>query len=114
MDALSKKNNGKEVRRVLTSLPEKLDLTYDEAIQRIQRQNKDDCSLAIRTLMWITTAYRHLTFEELQQAVSIDPEDRELHTLADGYTDSEVLLSRCAGLVFIESSSGTVRLIRKS
>lgn len=111
MDALSEKNNVREVRRILKNLPEELDLTYGDAMQRIQKQNGDDRNLALRALMWVATAYRHLSFMELQQALAIDPDDEAIDP--EGYTDNKVLLSRCAGLLVIEATSGTIRFVRE-
>lgn len=111
MDALSERNNVKEVRKILKELPSELDDIYDNAIKRINLQRKDDRVLGISVLMWVTTAYRKLTFLELQQALAVDPEDAELDI--DGYTEGERLLSLCAGLIVIEEISGTVSLTRE-
>lgn len=112
MDSLSYKNNGREIRRQLRSLPSDLHSTYDDAIHRIELQKKDDRLLAYSIIMWITTASRPLTFPELQQALGIHPEDRTF----DIDSNSEHpwrLLSLCAGLVVVEEAGNIVRLIRE-
>lgn len=58
MDSLATKGTCKAVRKALEALPKGLDNTYDEAMERIEKQNKDDQELAKRVLYWICYALR--------------------------------------------------------
>ncbi|KAJ7241278.1 ankyrin repeat-containing domain protein [Mycena rebaudengoi] len=102
IDSLTTKSTVKAVRDALQNLPEDLEHTYDEAMDRIEAQNKDDREIARRTLMWIANAKRPLTVFELQEALAIGTESKTLD--ADGLLDSEIILSVCVGLVIVDSS----------
>jgi tetrahydromethanopterin S-methyltransferase subunit G len=56
MDAVVEKHNATEVRKVLENLPKEVDETYDEVMERIERQNEADRTLAKRVLSWVTHA----------------------------------------------------------
>ncbi|KAJ7270977.1 hypothetical protein C8J57DRAFT_1065633 [Mycena rebaudengoi] len=55
IDSLATKNTVKAVRDALQNLPEDLEhtVTYDEAMDRIEAQNKEDREIARRTLIWL-------------------------------------------------------------
>jgi hypothetical protein len=110
MDALVQKHNVTEVREALENLPRDVDETYNEAMERIERQNEADRALAKRVLSWVTHAYRPLTVCELQYALAV------VHgTIAldlDNITDEEILTSICAGLLVVDEEQ-TIRLVRE-
>jgi hypothetical protein len=109
IDALSQKHTPKAVRTALQNLPEKLDRTYDEAIERIRSQNKEDVDLAQRVLSWISFALRPLTVAEIRHAISVQPDQTLIDK--DNLIDEEILVSVCAGLVVIDQESEVIRLI---
>jgi hypothetical protein len=109
MDALSQKHTPKAVRTALQNLPEKLDRTYDEAMERIRSQNKEDVDLAQRVLSWISFALRPLTVAEMRHAISVQPDQTSIDE--DDLIDEEILVSVCAGLVVIDQESEVIRLI---
>ncbi|KAJ7270946.1 ankyrin repeat-containing domain protein [Mycena rebaudengoi] len=102
IDSLATKSTVKAVRVALQNLPEDLEHTYDEAMERIKMQNKEDREIARRTLIWVAYVKRPLTLFELQEALAIDPDSKTLD--ADGLLDIEIILSVCVGLVIIETS----------
>ena len=110
MDSLIGKHTVAAVRKALQNLPREVDETYDDAWQRIERQNEDDRELAKRVFCWITYACRPLTVDELQHALAITPDMTEMD--ADNIIDEEILTSVCAGLVVIDEERRIIRLVR--
>ncbi len=109
IDALSQKHTPKAVRTALQKLPGELDRTYNEAMERIRSQNKEDVDLAHRVLSWISFALRPLTVTEMRHAVSVQPDQTSIDE--DDLIDEEILVSVCAGLVVIDQESEVIRLI---
>ncbi|KAI9792977.1 MAG: hypothetical protein M1816_001299 [Peltula sp. TS41687] len=109
MDSLVSKHTRREVRKSLVNLPEGLNSTYTEAMERVRGQNEGDRNLAERVLAWITYAKRPLSAVELQHALAIEPgveiiEDEDL-------VEIEILISVCVGLVVVDGESGITRLV---
>ncbi|KAJ7241252.1 ankyrin repeat-containing domain protein [Mycena rebaudengoi] len=102
IDSLATKSTVKAVRAALQNLPEDLEQTYDEAMEQINAQNKEDREIARRTLIWVANAKRSLTVVELQEALAIDPASKALD--ADGLLDIEIILSVCVGLAIVDVS----------
>ena len=111
MDSLATKISCTAVHLGLENLPAEVNATYDEAMNRIEGQSKDDRKLAKEILCWITYARRPLSLEELQHALAVSPGMTELDI--GGLVDVSILTSVCAGLVIVEKQSAVVRLIRK-
>jgi len=105
------KHNLAAVRKALEVLPKEMDDTYDEAMERIEQQNKDDKELAKQVFSWITHAWRPLSVKELQHALAVIPGMTCMDP--DALIDEEILTSVCAGLVVIDEESSTVHLVRK-
>ncbi|KAJ7080217.1 ankyrin repeat-containing domain protein [Mycena belliarum] len=98
--SLSTKNTVKAVRQALQGLPQDLDQTYEEAIERILSQCSDDKELALRTLTWVAYTKRPLSVAELQEALAIEPGATSLDT--DNLLDISIVLAVCAGLVIVD------------
>jgi len=111
MDSLVRKPNARQVRAALEKLPEGMDRTYDEAMERVERQDDGCKQLAKRVLSWITYAVRPLSVKELQHALAVMPDTTELDP--DDITDDEILTSVCAGLVVINEERNVIGLVRK-
>jgi len=109
MDSLATKGTLNAVRNALKTLPDELDDTYHEAIQRIECQNEYDRQLAEQVLAWIPYALRPLTSKELQHALAVQPGERGLDE--GDLPDEELLTSLCAGLVVIDKESTIIRLV---
>ncbi|KAJ7291420.1 ankyrin repeat domain-containing protein [Mycena rebaudengoi] len=106
MDSLAIKNTVKAVRDALKNLPKDLEHTYNEAMDRIEAQNKDDREIAQRALIWVANAKRPLSVHELCEALAI-----ELGAIAldrDGMLNIEFIVSVCAGLLIVDQA---VRLV---
>ena len=50
MDSLSREDNVRDIRENLQSLPEDLDIIYDEALKRIKRQDRRQLARAEQVL----------------------------------------------------------------
>jgi|ERR1700722_13884644 len=111
MDSLVGKLNPAEVRNALENLPEGMDDTYDEAMERIERQEDNRKRLAKRVLSWITYVVRPLSVEELQHALAIMPNTTKIDP--EAIIDEEILTSVCAGLVVIDAERNVLGLVRK-
>ncbi|KAM7203906.1 Ankyrin repeat-containing domain protein [Rhypophila sp. PSN 637] len=107
MESLSRWLTAREVREELAYLPEGLDDTYEQAMQRIQAQDSEE--LAISVLSWIVFAFRPLTLRELQHALAVQDSDRDLDPA--GIPDEESIVSACAGLVMMDEESGKIHLV---
>ncbi|PGG98794.1 hypothetical protein GX51_06590, partial [Blastomyces parvus] len=109
MDFLESKINLMRMEQALQELPEGLDASYKEAMERIRNQKRDYSDLAIRTLSWITFAKRPLTGLELQHALAVMENTSALDER--NITDIELIISVCAGLVTIDKESDIIRLV---
>jgi hypothetical protein len=109
LSSLAKKDNCRDVRRALRSLPKELDDTYDEALQRIWSQDHDKVKRARQILSWISFAFRPLTIREIQHALAVEPEDTDIDE--EALPNQDLLVSVCAGLVTIDGESNIIRLV---
>jgi hypothetical protein len=110
LDLLQEKLNVAGVRKSLQILPNGLDDSYNETMERICRQDEDRKQLAMQVFMWITYAVRPLRIGELQHALAVEPQTACLDP--ETIYDVEILLSVCAGLVVIDDEQHVVRLVR--
>lgn len=95
--ALSRKHTKKAIRSALHTLPTEIDNTYHEAMERIGDQSEEDVRLAKDILTWVYHAVNPLTINELRHALATSEGDREIDE--EDLTDSEILVSICAGYV---------------
>ena len=109
MDSLTKQPHRKALRLALENLPPELDDTYNDALARINGQDKEDTKMAHHVLGWITHATRPLTMKQLQHALSVEPEQADLDE--ETLIDEELLISTCLGLVTVDHASEEVRLV---
>jgi hypothetical protein len=86
-----------------------LSYAYDEAMERINKQESGRQDLANQILSWITCARRPLKTTELQHALTLEDGDSELNEgdLVKLYDMIEV----CAGLVIVDEESKIIRLV---
>ena len=109
MNSLAKQDNIRELKESLQSLPEDLDKTYDNALERIRQQEPRKLARADQVLRLVSCARRPLKLDEMQQMLSI--------RIGDTYIDpeaipkSESVISTCCGLVVVEDDSQIVRLV---
>ena len=88
---------------------ELLSSAYEEAMERINGQQKGFQLLAKNVLSWITCAKRPLTTRELQHAIAVEIDEPELDE--DNLPEIKDIVSVCAGLVTIDEESKIIRLV---
>ena len=92
----------RHVRKRLQNLPATLVGTYDEAMQRIENQEPDHKDIALKTLAWVSYAFRSLSLKELQHALAIEPGDTEL--------DEELVVAGRAAWQVLAGAAGGRRM----
>ncbi|WAO90276.1 NACHT domain-containing protein [Fusarium falciforme] len=111
-ESLIGKMTAKVIRTTLESLPtgsKAYDSAYEEAMNRVQDQNKDKRDMAQKALLWITCAKERLTKPELQEALAVEPGETNLDQ--DNLPNMEDVASVCAGLITVDEESDVVRLV---
>ena len=108
MDSIRTKMTRKALQVSLEELPKTLRATYDDALDRINKQNEDEKILAERILSWVSYAFRPLDVMELRHALAVTPGEDAFDPA--NMPDEEDLTSVCAGLIFVEEGSKVVRL----
>ena len=109
MESLTTKTTLRKLKDALTALPEGLDKTYDETMERINSQHPDQATLARKVLCWVFKAFRPLTMLEIQHALAVETGDSMLDE--DNIPEQELLLSVCNGLVTFEKEGGFLALV---
>ncbi|KAF3128506.1 hypothetical protein TWF594_011559 [Orbilia oligospora] len=115
--------NWKEIQTCLeqfgTSSESPYDGTYQTIMNRICGKDPEDIKKdkkasvgsarkAFQVLSWITRSSRHLTKEELQHAIAVEPGTNKIDK--NNITNINDIISLCRGLVTYEEESNTVRL----
>jgi ankyrin repeat protein len=112
VDSLVSKKTTTKLKSALENLShgsEALGDAYNKAIDRIDGQEHDDCTLAKQVLSWISYARRPLTTQELCHALAVEIGDEDFDS--ENIPDVEDILSVCAGLVTIDEESQIIRLV---
>jgi len=82
---------------------------YDETIGRIMAQKGNRAALGIATLMWISHSERPLEVNEICHALAVEIGSSDLN--ANNVPSIQTVLACCQGLIAIDKSSSTIRLI---
>ncbi|KAK3367661.1 hypothetical protein B0H63DRAFT_504525 [Podospora didyma] len=88
---------------------EQLRSAYHRTMERIMGQGPEPLKLATQAVTWITCAERVLTAVELQHAIAVNDGDTKLK--GDNIPIINRIVSVCAGLVIVDTNSGTIRLV---
>nr|POE71802.1 isoform 2 of ankyrin-3 [Quercus suber] len=97
------------LREKLLSLPSTLQGTYEDVMARIEAQEEGHRMIAIKTLAWLSHAFRPLTFGELQHALTIEPGQTKLDR--EMLMDGSKITGLCAGLMVVHLLSDTVTFV---
>jgi hypothetical protein len=112
LESLTGKRSPKAVRTALKALAtgsEAYGQAYEDAMERINGQIKEQEELAQQVLWWITCAKRPLSTLELQYALAV--EIGESYLDKDNLPEVEDIVSVCAGLVTVDKESSIIRLV---
>jgi len=82
---------------------------YAATISRIQAQQRSMSKLGMKVLMWISHSERPLHVDELCHALGVEEGSTDLNIR--NIPPIETLLTCCLGLVTVEKSSSTLRLV---
>ncbi len=93
----------------MNHLPEKLNDTFHDVLQRIRSQPPEHSKLAEQVISWIFYAKRPLKLAELREALAVEPGDVDLDR--SGLHEPELLLKVFCGLVSIERKDGFITLV---
>lgn len=78
-------------------------------MQRIEAQDPEHTSIALKILAWVSYAFRSLSLGELQHALAIEAESTRLDE--EDVMDGNSITALCAGLVVIDQGTNTVTLV---
>ncbi|KAM0344005.1 hypothetical protein ACHAPU_007908 [Fusarium lateritium] len=108
---LSKLTKGhlKQALRTLGKGMAGLESCYDQAVDRIECQEREQEHMAKQILIWITHAKRPLTMSELRHALAV--EEGTIALNPDFLLDPDSIVSCCAGLVTVDKETDIVRLV---
>jgi ankyrin repeat protein len=110
LDRLKSQINLRQLKAALDLLPTELDETYEKAMFRIKGQVEQQSQLALKALFWVSKAVRPLKLNEIHHALAVEPGDQVLDP--DGIeNDKTFLVSITAGLLTVDTNSGTIRLV---
>lgn len=101
-----------DVRKTLNNLSTNLTEAFQSTMDRIANLSVTRRDLAFRTLMWISHARRPLTVPELQHAMALRLEDKDLDR--DNIPSLRTLVDCCCGLVQVDHETSIVRLVHHS
>jgi ankyrin repeat domain-containing protein 50 len=117
VEALRNSASLRDALNSLGGLPSTINNIYSATLDRINAQPGAKPQLARQILTWLAYAHRLLTVDDLRYALAVQlthplPPNEAIidpFSLVDGH----VLLSVCCGLVVIDNSNRSVRLVRK-
>ena len=112
MDSLVNQTSARHVSKALQSLPEKLNETFGDAIDRIKSQSQEYWQLARKVISWIFYAKRPLKIFELRELLAVELEDTKFDPF--GLQEEDLILEVCCGLVSIDEQDETIRLVHYS
>ena len=95
----------------LQEFPSEIEAVYRQTWQRICGQSPKNILLAKTTLIWVLTAARSMTIEELRRAIATAPGTRKFERKR--LVPAATLLTICCGLITVEEETRLVRLVRK-
>ena len=82
---------------------------YAATLSRVKAQSKSRSKFAMEVLMWVSHAERPLHVDELRHALGVEEGSTDLNIR--NISPIETLLECSLGLVMVEKSSSTVRLV---
>ncbi|EEU46708.1 uncharacterized protein NECHADRAFT_77352 [Fusarium vanettenii 77-13-4] len=103
--------NDKEIRKALQEIPTDLPATFDRALSRITKRRNQ--TIASKIFGWTATASQPLTLTQLQEALSVEVGQRNLHP-DDLVSGMDRITVWCENLVCVEETDHTVHFSHHS
>jgi hypothetical protein len=112
IEAVLDKPTVRKRRQALKGMPKALSGAFEMTFERIRGQKPDVSKQAMEIIKWTFLAKRQFSLEELRHALAVEPDDEVLHW--DNFVDPKFILDCCLGLIIIDESTSTIRLVHKS
>ena len=98
LDTISKCSTEKAIEVALGTLPKDLNETYKRILVKILNEGEETAKIAEKILMWLVGAVQPLGLPELEEAIMIEPGNKELNTSLR-LIDPTDILTICGSLV---------------
>ena len=95
---ISKCSTEKAIEVALGTLPKDLNETYKRILVKILNEGEETAKIAEKILMWLVGAAQPLGLPELEEAIMIEPGNKELNTSLR-LIDPTDILAICGSLV---------------
>ncbi|KAH6879569.1 hypothetical protein BKA70DRAFT_1127252, partial [Coprinopsis sp. MPI-PUGE-AT-0042] len=109
LNALRECTNVCEVKETLAIFPTDIEDLYLQTWKRIASQTQSKVLLAKRLLLWVITATRSWTVDELRHALATRPDTHRFDS--SRLIQEGTLIALCRGLVMVEEKTRIVRLV---
>lgn len=93
----------------LSHISQEMDTFYGDIMERIFNQASPDANLARQVLIWIAFSRRHVTNREITHVISAEVLADVTVSRQGVQMNSELLTTVCAGILTIDSETGTLR-----
>lgn len=110
LDALADCASVREARQTLGVFPSDIRGVYQHTWDRIISQSAEHARLAKTVIIWVLTASRSLTVDELERVAATCPETHKFDP--ERLVAITTLVGYCRGLVAVEEEGRQVRLVR--
>ncbi|KAG2011570.1 ankyrin repeat domain-containing protein 50, variant 2 [Coprinopsis cinerea AmutBmut pab1-1] len=109
LDAIQDCTTLASIRATLSQFPAGLHGMYSASMERIELQTPQLRDLAKQVLLWLVFSRGPLSIDDLRYALAADPETHAY--IPERMPDEATIVSVCCGLVEVQETSNTVRLI---
>ncbi|KAI5456455.1 nucleoside phosphorylase [Mariannaea sp. PMI_226] len=99
----------RESKGQASNITKLLQSAYDQTMERIETQPGDAPAIAKEVLAWVVCAKRPMHTSELYHALAVNIGNSELDR--QNFTQVDIMVSVCAGLVAVDEESGNIRLV---
>lgn len=107
MDSLESQPLLGDMKKMLQTLPESEETTFEEALKRVRRRESQFPDMALHTLSWVAFSLQPVTVQEVRYAYALRKHVGSLNT--DYRPSEQQLISSCAGIVVVDSQTGLLR-----
>ena len=98
LDTISKCSTERAIEVALGTLPKDLNETYKRILLKILNEGEETAKIAEKILMWLVGAVQPLELSALEEAIMIEPGNKELNTSLR-LIDRTDILTICGSLV---------------
>jgi len=92
----------------LSHVSREMDIFYGETMERIFHQASPDATLARLVLIWVAFSRRPITVKKITHVIGVEVLSGVIASRQGVQVDSELLTTVCAGILAIDSETGTL------